>query len=292
MYDTLMEEVRSLLTKHHQNLGTNTHDTDIAVTAVTQKIREAGGTDVEGLRQFSWEDLQKCGAPLALAKRMAQIFRAKTEMTGERSVLRPKDVARMAIKDLIDAYDPRDPRSAVNAELEKLSRGKPCVVFGQNGTVLSAATLACLTDVMKDDEARTIFLVNGHPHPVYKIGERPAEMADENPLYPGRALRSDGTCTQTQRSWEGVTQAVRAILYLAQKGGEVRISALDDAHDFLDLAISSDAEKKLRARYPVASIAYDAALAEGFPPRLKVARGGPQGSVAGNANPFPANKVR
>ena len=117
-------------------------------------------------------------------------------------------------------------------------------------------------------------LVGGVPKQIFKIGERADNYADENPIYPGRVLRSGGTCDQTGRSWDGISTVIRQLLHIAvTETRELSIKSLDDAHNALDKAVSTDAEKTIRSRYQEASIFFDECMKTGELPVLKIALG-------------------
>lgn len=248
------------------------------------KLHEIGGTNDEALRECSWEDLESCGLPKLVAKRVAAIFR-KEEAEERPRVVSPKKAAGMSVRELLENFDPRDPSNPVGVRLTALSNGKRCIVFKDDGSVNVEASEALVKELRDSFPERETYVVDSRPLPTFKVGERPDQLAEENPLYPGRVLRPDGTCDQTNRSWGGVPLVVRQLLYLAVQLHEIVIGSIDDAHGRLDLALSENAEATVRSRYAKASVRFDQLQGEGKLPSLKVHLAG---AVSGGRtnNPF------
>jgi hypothetical protein len=117
--------------------------------------------------------------------------------------------------------------------------------------------------------------VDGVMKPLYRVGEKPDNLVDENPLYPGRALRPDGTCDQLNRSWAGVSLKIRQLAYLAVKETKEHLVGTISAHDTLDhaLALSTQAWEWLSSRYPKAAMLYAEKEKQGTLPTLKIELG-------------------
>jgi hypothetical protein len=280
MFQSKLEEARALLTNHfttvHSHGETPTPKTEstakIPTDAFFTALFAAGGTDDEALKQCTWEDLESFGAPKLLAKRIATIFR-KGEATStpedKVKILKPSRVAVMSVSELIEHYDPRDHTNPVGQRINTMCGGKRCIVFNTDGSINTKASVDLLNELRDNYPERETFLVNGVPVKTWKVGERPGQLVDENPLYAGRLLRPNGDCDQTNRSWTGIPHSIRVIIYLATKTGEVRINSVNEAHDIIDIAVSMD-ESRIRARFPKASLKYDELNAEGKLPTLKL----------------------
>lgn len=257
----------------------------ISTSDFFKKLRLAGGTTLEALQECSWEDLQECGLPKFLAKRVARIFREREQDKQRPTVITEKRAQGMAVAELLEHYDPRDPDNPVGKRLKALSKSGRCIVFNDDGTV-NVEHSTILVDELRDSfPERETMVVDERPRQTFRIGERPDMTADENPLYPGRMLHPDGTCDQTNRSWAGVSFDVRALVYVAVKETrEVVVTQLNDAHTVMDMALGDDAESKIRQRYPQASVMFDALKQGGGLPSLKLIRTGQNGS--GLNDPF------
>jgi hypothetical protein len=123
------------------------------------------------------------------------------------------------------------------------------------------------------------------------VGELPENYADENPLYRGRPLRPDGTCDQTNRSWEGVPLEVRQfIAFAAEYHDGIDVTGkggLDRAHQAMDMALALDALEKLRKRYPEIAIDFDEDKKLGKLPTLQIPLGQPIAAQEVGGDPFP-----
>jgi hypothetical protein len=168
-----------------------------------------------------------------------------------------------------------------------VTKGQPCIAFDANGNVLVEASAKEVKALRDGFDPRDSVNVDGIPVKLFRVGERPRDLLDENPLYRGRPLR-DGECDQTNRSWDGVSEVVRQLLWIAVNDTfEVTIDQLKTAHDMIDMAMTPDAEKRIRNRFKKTSLRHDELKAEGKLPTLKIARGG----SSRKNNPFGSNRT-
>jgi hypothetical protein len=284
-YDQKIKSARKVIDEHNSNA-----DTPIDFEDFLKKLKDAGGSSEEALKAASWDDLQDCGIPKIMARRLTFLFRQDGDGTETKSTyISEKKVAGLSNKELVERYNPKDVKNPVGKRLKDLSDGKKFIVFDDNNKVIVDETVKLLEDILNGmPELETAF-VNNRPLPTYSIGERPDFYVEENPIYPGRPLRSNETCDQTGRSWQGVLTDIRQLLNLAIETGELEISTVAEAHDILDKVLSKDSPlDSFRARYPVASKTYDAQSKMGKLPLLKIRMG--EQSCSGNANnPFGSN---
>jgi len=185
----------------------------------------------------------------------------------------------MTPRELVEVYDPEEPESAVGKRLKDISKGQPFIVFAEGRMIDVETTYKLLSELKAGyPEGRKDIDVGGKTKKVYNLGYLPENYADENPLYPGRALRIDNTCDQTGRSWEGVPLIVRQLIRVALDRGELKIDKIDDAHNAIDMAIAPDAEKKIRQRYRTASVSFDESTPDQRPSlKVLLGSGGGQG---------------
>ncbi len=176
----------------------------------------------------------------------------------------------MTLEELVRAFDPEDSSNPVGIRLKRYVGDNPFIVYDAGRTVNVDITLQLLKEVKEGYPCRKIFEVGESIKEVYSLGDLPDNFADENPLYPGRPLRPDGSCDQLNRSWQGVCPNVRRFIRFAveQKDG-IKVD-FDAAHAVLDLALTADALKKLRSRYPNVAVAYDRAAKENKLPTMQV----------------------
>lgn len=257
-----------------------------------KKLKKIGGTTEELLAELKWEDLQVCGLPTLLARKVASIFRSPLTDQADARYVPEKAANRMPPLYLIQSYDPSDPTTPVAKRLREISLGKKFIVFNTDSTVNVEHSLRLLNEIRKGYEARESVDIDGRIGvPVFAVGESTGEFVDENPLYAGRPLRPDGTCDQMNRSWEGVPAVIRQLLHFAVYGAhELQAFDIQRAHDLLDLALQPDAEKKIRTRFRKASAMWDEKNEAGQLPTLKVKIGVRTTSNRSN-NPFTINRV-
>lgn len=269
----------------------------IDVEGFVKKLREIGGTSEASLQACSYEDLEAIGLPRILARRVALVFRAKAKEDGsEQAVLVTEEsqVRKMTISELLGKYDPKEPDNFVGKRLSEMARGKRCLVFNDDGTTVHVhikASMRLLEEIRNNYPERDFYEVDGQTHETYRIGERPFQIAEENPLYRGRPLSPSGVCDRTNRDWSGVLHEVRVFIYLGvHDTREIRFNpdSLDDAHRILDMVIGkSDAMQSLQSRYPKTSVQYKKLAEVGKLPSLKIRLTQGSTSLVRPNNPFP-----
>ena len=287
-YDSKIAVARDAIEQHN-----STVDTPVDFDKFLEELRDMGGSSDEALKAVSWEDLQDCGLPRIMARRISFNFRQDSKDEGGSSAyVSSKKVHSLSRKELVERYDPQDSKSPVGKRLKDISDGKPFIVFADDGKVLIEPSVGLLEDIANGLPPVETAFVEGVPMPVYKIGDRPDAYVDENPIYPGRPLRSQEMCDQTGRSWSGIAVDVRQLLSLAVKTKELQVATVADAGDVMDKVMSQDCNlKSLRSRYPQASKKYDELTNTGMLPRLKIKLGGYSGGNKDN-NPFGASASR
>jgi len=287
-YDSKIATARDTIEQHNSNVTDNKVDFDQFV----EKLRNMGGSSDEALKAVSWEDLQDCGLPKIMARRLSYVFRQDSKDDGGGSAyISSKKVHSLSNEELLKRYNPKDIKNPVGKRLKDLSDGKAFIVFNDDGRVNVEASVKLLDDLMDGlDEVETAF-VSGRPYPVYKVGDRLDAYADENPLYPGRPLRSGEACDQTGRSWSGVATDVRQLLYIAIKQTrELEVRTVADAGDVMDKVMSQDCTvDTLRSRYPKASKLLDELAKVNRLPNLKIKLGS---SSSKSNDPFNSSKPK
>ena len=290
-YDQKIASARKIIDEHNNNA-----DSQINFEDFTKKLKEMGGSSEDALKAASWEDLKDCGLPKIMARRLTYLFRQDGDGTDSKSTyISDKKASMLSPRELVQRYNPNDIKNPVGKRLKDLSDNKKFVVFHDNGSVNVDASVSLLNDTMNGlPEVDTAF-VNGRPFPVYKVGDRFDAYAEENPLYPGRVLRSgpaqQETCDQTGRSWDGVEMNIRQLLYMAITcSGELEIKKASDAVDVMDMVMSKDCTiDTLRPRYPHASQLFDENEKMGKLPLMKIKLGGSKSDRSKKNDPFGKN---
>lgn len=231
-----------------------------------QNIKFLGATDEEKLNGLSYEDILECLPslttpgnpcikPRILCKEIAKIFRGKDEskVTASETDINKK-VNNMSLRQLIESFDPEDLESKVAKRLASISRGEAFLVYSSPGNIDADVSAKLLSEIKQGYPGRKTVIANNTPKAVYKLGDAPDNFVDENPLYPGRMLRPDGTCDQTGRSWEGVPLEIKQLIHLAIKDMNL---TFDMAHNLIDMAVAPDAMDKIRKRYHNAVLQFE-----------------------------------
>jgi len=181
-----------------------------------------------------------------------------------------KYAKRMGYRELVEHYNPKEADSAVTKRLKDIAGVQNFIVF-DGDKVNVEETFKLLLELNDGYPQRPQIQVGGVWKKVHPIGYRPDNLADENPIYHGLALRSDGTCDHTQRSWAGIGLRTRQLVYLAVKSGEIQVN-VDSVHNLLDMLELPDGEKQLERRCPKACIKYSELADLGTLPALKVSK--------------------
>jgi len=248
-------------------------DKKIDVTRFFKRLEESGGVSEEVLCECTWEDIEEFGAPRLLAKRIATVFRAVTKTEDQPSYVSEKKAVRMEDRELVAAYSPASVDSPVANELHKRSTGKRFLFIDDSKVNVDASVEELAASKLGHAE-RDVALAGGKTYTLRRVKDRPPTLADENPIYKGRALRPDGTCDQTNRSWQNVSQDVRQLVCIAiYDTGEAKVNNIDAANDLMDRAIAPNADDILRRRYVRTAARFDELKKLGELPKLRVVFG-------------------
>lgn len=271
-YDSRLATVHNIIEQHNSNVEENF----ISFEDFTQKLKNMGGSSEDTLKAISWEDLQECGLPKIMARRVAHIFREESDnVDNNSSYISPKKAYMLSDKDLIKRYDPKDFDSPISKRLNEISNGLPFIVFDDNGNVLLNETEVVLKDIRNGLPPIETYFSGNRPLQVYRVGEKPDSYVNENPIYPGRVLRGGDVCDQTGRSWEGISEDIRKLLYIAiNDTKEIKVETVQNANDILDRIVSKNNKfDSLRCLYPKASKRYDELSKIGNLPLMKIKLG-------------------
>jgi hypothetical protein len=276
-YETKMARVRALIEAFNASAATK-----IEIEAFELKLKGLGVYSEGTLDLVRPEDLEDAGLPTILARQVCLELKGKKDD----DYVSQKKVDRMNYQELLERYDPRED-NLVARKLKELSGGKRFIVFLAGDKVDVEASVRLLTELKRGlGEAQITNNSKGVPVKPYKVGEVPNDEVDENPLYPGRVLRTDETCDQTLRSWKGVPLELRQLLYIAvSETKEAKVASIGEAHDLLDRVLAAVAEwnqppagavtamspmGRLGQRYPRAVIRFEELKEKGQLPRLKI----------------------
>jgi hypothetical protein len=302
-YDDLLSAGINLIKQHNSVVGEN-NPGYVDCDKFTVNLKSLGATSEESLAKIKWEEILQCLSaalsantviqPSQLAKDIADIFRGKKEKleSGDKpGYIAPKKVKQMNLRQLVENFDPEESTNAVGVRLKEIVGSNPVIVFNAGSRIVDVDTTFKLAQEIKTGyparqtvSGEVYAVVDGKP--AYPLGYLPENYADENPLYPGRPLRPDGTCDQTNRSWAGVPKEVRQFIRIALDIRDVSVNKVEDAHNLLDLALQSNAMVALQARYGNAKAKYDELQRHNKLPDLLVTLGSPKTVSQQNKRPF------
>jgi len=292
------EAARAVLEQHNAVLG-GAEATDktgqVDPDKFIQGVKLAGGTTEERLKGFSYEDILQCFPylaaitikPVALAKDIAKIFRGKEDgvSTHEARPVSSKKADKMTLLELVQAYDPEESENPVGKRLKDISKGEKFIVFATGRTVDVDTTVKLLQEVKQGYEGRENIEVSGEIREVHAIGALPDNFVEENPLYRGRPLRPDGTCDQTNRSWNGVPMMVRQLIRVALDNNILKDISIERVHDIMDMVVEGNAFDKFAKRYPAAAVEFKKLEGIGKLPTLRLVLNKDKGA-GGSKRPF------
>lgn len=284
-----LSRARNILEAHNQ-----ASSTPIDIEGFFTKLKEMGGTTEESLSEATWEDLQECGAPRILARKIAAEFRGEDQKEHEplqKVIIEDNDPIKQAQRltpgELIAEYDPQHPKNPIGERLKDLAEGRRFLVFQDGGKVDVMASRQ-LFDELDDYGERDDFTVGGIPRKVYKIGDRPGRTVDEHPLFPGVPLRANG-CSEADCNWGEVPLKVRQIYRLAVKSGELNVDEFREA-DLHTEATTRDEEEICRL-YRKAAVKWQELEGVGKLPSLKVVLGGETKAKSEHNHPFGTHRT-
>jgi len=284
-YQEKLDAAKSIIAKHNENVE---EADQIVAEDFVKSLKKIGGTTVEALIACKYEHIEKLGIPALIAAQICNIFR-KTNQPAVRKAITEKKALVMTARELFEHYDPRE-KNPVWLRLYALCEGKRCVVFNDDGKVNKDVSADLVNEIRDEEEPRDVVVINGKPYKTHNIGHRLDSFVDENPLYPGTALRgSDQVCNETTRSWKEVPRSVRIALRLALETGELKILQLGDAHNVFDMLLGKtedEAVALVSQRYIKAALRYQELDKEGNLPKLKLKRGQKALRVSKKQDPF------
>jgi hypothetical protein len=263
-YQTKLDAALALIREHNSVVGDAPGQVD--EEKFVKALKAYGAVSEEDLSGLSWEKITDILVPVTkdcqvrpegLARKISKIWRDKEDSKPENAgatYVSEKKASRMTPRELVAAFDPEEPDSPVGKRLSSLSKGHAFLVYQQGRVVDVDASYTLLMEVKQGYPPRTTY----QGKRVHNIGDLPEAYAEENPLYPGRPLRPDGSCDQLNRSWAGITVEVRQFVRVMLDCGEYRVTCREDGHYILDLITgSSDPMRTLRERYQEAAVRFD-----------------------------------
>lgn len=278
----LFDSALALIEQHNTEIGAENPGGIKEPQNVVACLKATGATSEERLRGLSYEDIlavlpkSKIGEteikPVALAKALANLFRGKQEPTVDKRLPHPTAVARMTLRELIERLDPIDFNSAVAKRLrEDFIGAKRFIIFKEGRSIDVESTYKLADEIRQGYEELEKIVLDGDVKRIYRLGELPDNLVDENPFYVGRPLRSGEVCDQTNRSWAGVSQEIRQFIRVGVDRTRFE-KQIDKVHDLLDFILGHGPEalQALRVRYADVALAFDELKAQNKLPSLRI----------------------
>jgi hypothetical protein len=273
-YDTQIAAARQIISAHNNTIS---DDAKIDFDAFLACLQKAGGTTEQALLSVTFEDLEDCGLPRILARSIAQTFRGKGDGSGGGATgfVSERKAYGMTVRELLERYEPAEPDTPVAKRLKTVCKGHPCIVFTDEGFVDVERSEAVVMDLKNGfSPQQTVLNGKGIPVRLRNIGDLPDRFFAENPIYPGRALRTGERCDQCHRSWQGVPMEVRQLVRLAVEKNEVDISTIADVIDLIDLVSGAQISfADLAQRFPQAAMDFDKRKKNNSLPTLQIVTG-------------------
>lgn len=288
-YDAKMQRAESLVAEFNKSLP----NLAIPEGELTNHLKNQGAINEAALAFVTEDDLKAIPSiPAILARQIVASFKEKTSTEEKPNHVSAKQADRMRFEQLLGNYNP-DNQDAVSRKLGDLSKGQPFIVFLPEGGVDVVTSTNLLKEIRAGFNARPngTIEVKGTYHKIYKIGENPDVEFEENPIYPGRPLRPDGTCDQLNRSWGGVEKKVRQFLWIGvHETREIPIT-IDKAHDLLDKILQGDSRDRLlnlQRRFQKTALRFQELSEDSRLPSLKI-KGGKAAEPNLHNDPFQSN---
>jgi len=284
-----LSRARQILEAHNQQSSAA-----IDIDSFFKKLKEMGGTTEDALSEATWEDLQDCGAPRILARKIAVEFRGEEKADHgplQKVLIEDNDPTKRALRltpgELISEYDPQHPKNPIGERLKALAEGRRFLVFQESGKIDVLASIQ-LFDELDDYGERNDFSVGGVPRKVYKVGDRPGRSVDEHPLLVGVPLRSNG-CSEADCNWGEVSLKIRQIYRLAVNLGELNPDDYREADLHTEATTRDEAE--IFRIYRKASVKWQELEGIDNLPSLKVILGGKTKPESSHNHPFGQNRA-
>lgn len=191
-------------------------------------------------------------------------------------VVSPDDVEDYSPARLVEEYDVNNATNKVGKQLAVISRNMAFVVFmNDDKTVDKEATGIVLQEILEDEYDRKDY----QGRDLHKVGQKPGQVLQENPLYPGNTLRSDGTCKITEGKWKKNDKGelvaplqTRQTLWLAAKNGELGSLDKAKAKDLILKAHTADGQTWIAETYNEATKELRRLDKMGNAPKLQMAK--------------------
>lgn len=248
---------------------------------VMKQLAGIGATDDALLKYISAQDLIGAGVSNLTARAIIEALGLNEKPVQNITVVSDDPVvraSRLKPSELVDEYDVTDPLNPYGERLKRLVKNRKCLVFNADGSFNVEGTKALVAELIEFFPERENVLVGEELLPVYRIGDRPARLVDENPFFQGEPLRPNGQ-SDNHVPWLELPLDVRQLVYLTSDSGETEDTNDSDAeHEMFDLC-QGKKFTTIAKRFPKAAMLFQAKKETNTLPPLKV-KLNPDGSAS------------
>lgn len=249
--DKKMKKICSLINEHNENIGLKEGEEGFVNESDTIKcLRIIGASKESSARKLRYEEIIECLPaiklngknikPIQLSKDIARVFRSDAKNKSENSITK-----------LINSYDPSDHGSKQHNKLEKISKGKPFLVYNGKDLLIEESNLL-LQEIISGIGPRKAFIKDGKFLNILCVGELPNQLVDENPCFPGLPLGLDGTCTKTGFNWSSTKSDIRGLIRIIVDRSRFTPSNMDNIKNLIDVLNNKNYINKFQLLYPEA----------------------------------------
>lgn len=239
-----LDAARQIVREHLHNLGVERNKVNEQVDTFTSHLtHQLGATTEAALEHITAADITDPILPPLVVRRVVQALGGSGCSDGETKQIIVMDsdpvALRLKVPELVAQYDPTEPDNAYAARLKEISGGKKFLVFNEDGTVDVKSSTINLESLRRKYPERNSVVVNGVVHQLYAVGSRPAQYADEHPLFPGYLLYQDGFSVQNVE-WGTLPLNIKQLLFLAVRDSKEIYMTKKTERDVFNAVVGKD----------------------------------------------------
>ncbi len=176
----------------------------------------------------------------------------------------PMSIEDLPIEDLIKYYDPRC-KNKVYSVLKERYGDKPVIVFNSETDLIDVEeTINYIYDHENGQGNETTHMVGNEIVELYKIGEIPNQIVDEDPAFPGVPLRKNRS-TVNRVSWDGINIETRQFFRILVNRKDINPNNRMDVLNLL-----SNEWNKITTTFPEAHLEYKKLKKNNDLPKLRI----------------------
>lgn len=174
-----------------------------------------------------------------------------------------KTIDKLTDKELLERYTQTDMKVA--KELAERTRGKPCIIFNDDGTVNVTVSLELIKLAQTTPKSIGTYPVGDKLKKVYRSGQWPESLFDESPFVAGEVL-VNGYCERTDTFWNEVSLEGRILARIQY----VNVDRSINETMMQNVCEEAKDVSKFRKTHRKAAMIYDELKEQNNLPKLKV----------------------